>query len=90
MTSHSCEWVDKLQLVVYQVAIIKCSVAEISSVMTKFCEDVGLWQDLKKSKYGTVKNAVYDYGCILPKHYCGDEMTIHWKVRKHFFSLVGL
>ncbi len=49
MTSHSCEWVDKLQLVVYQVAIIKCSVAEISSVMTKFCENVGLWQDLKKA-----------------------------------------
>ncbi len=53
--------------------------------MTKFCEDVGLWQDLKKANMAQQKNTVYDYGFILPKHYCGDEMAIHWKVRKRFF-----
>ncbi len=37
-----------------------------------------------------MKNTVYDLGCIFPKHYCDDEMAIHWKVRERFFSVFGL
>ncbi len=70
---------------VAQISSVHLVKASPISVMTKFCEDDGFWQDLKKNEYGTVKNTVYDYGCILPKHYCDDEMAIHWKERKLFF-----